>query len=181
MVTEGLVKEAYVAERCEPEPFAHWKAFVSEERNSPESSEGITGVPAHLVREAARIYASARNSAIYYGLGVTEHSQGTTTVMAIANLAMATGNLGREGVGVSPLRGQNNVQGSCDMGSFPHEFSGYRHVSDGATRAVRGCSGVPLQSEPARIPNMFEPPSMAASRACTQGEDFSSPIRTPTT
>ncbi len=79
---------------------------------------------------------AARNGAIYYGLGVTEHSQGTTMVMAIANLAMATGNLGREGVGVNPLRGQNNVQGSCDMGSFPHEFSGYRHVSDAATRAL---------------------------------------------
>ena len=68
--------------------------------------------------------------AIYYGLGVTEHAQGSTTVMGIANLAMATGNIGREGVGVNPLRGQNNVQGSCDMGSFPHELPGYRHVSD---------------------------------------------------
>ena len=66
---------------------------------------------------------------------MTEHSQGSTMVMGIANLAMATGNLGREGVGVSPLRGQNNVQGSCDMGSFPHEFSGYRHVSDDSVRA----------------------------------------------
>src|SRR3546814_15496310 len=62
------------------------------------------------------------------------HSQGSSTVMAIANLAMATGNVGREGVGVNPLRGQNNVQGACDMGSFPHEFSGYRHVSDDAVR-----------------------------------------------
>src|SRR3546814_20371140 len=68
-------------------------------------------------------------------LGVTEHSQGSSTVMAIANLAMATGNVGKPGTGVNPLRGQNNVQGACDMGSFPHEFSGYRHVSDGAVRA----------------------------------------------
>ena len=90
--------------------------------NSPEAMEKVTGVPAKLLRGAARLYASGPNSAIYYGLGVTEHSQGTTMVMGIANLAMATGNLGREGVGVSPLRGQNNVQGSCDMGSFPHEF-----------------------------------------------------------
>src|SRR3546814_1228293 len=75
------------------------------------------------------------NSAIYYGLGVTEHSQGSSTVMAIANLAMATGNIGRPGVGVNPLRGQNNVQGSCDMGSFPHELAGYRHISDTAVRA----------------------------------------------
>ena len=72
----------------------------------------------------------AATRAIYYGLGVTEHSQGSTMVLGIANLAMATGNLGREGVGVNPLRGQNNVQGSCDMGSFPHEFTAYRHVLD---------------------------------------------------
>ena len=87
------------------------------------------------MRAAARLYATAGNGAIYYGLGVTEHSQGSTMVMGIANLAMATGNIGREGVGVNPLRGQNNVQGSCDMGSFPHEFPGYRHVSDDAVRA----------------------------------------------
>src|SRR5690606_7975929 len=118
----------------------------------------VTGVPAELVRGAARLYASAPNGAIYYGLGVTEHSQGTTMVMAIANLAMATGNLGREGVGVNPLRGQNNVQGSCDMGSFPHEFSGYRHVSDPATRQLFERDwGVELQPEPGlRLPNMFE-------------------------
>jgi formate dehydrogenase major subunit len=86
-------------------------------------SKQYTGVPAEL-RGAARLYATGGNGAIYYGLGVTEHSQGSTTVMAIANIAMATGNIGREGVGVNPLRGQNNVQGSCDMGSFPHELPG---------------------------------------------------------
>ena len=98
------------------------------------------------------------NGAIYYGLGVTEHSQGSTSVMAIANLAMATGNIGREGVGVNPLRGQNNVQGSCDMGSFPHEFSGYRHVSTDAVREVfERMWGVPLSKEPGlRIPNMLD-------------------------
>jgi formate dehydrogenase major subunit len=175
VVTEGLVKEAYVAERCEPEPFAKWKAFVALERNSPEASEGITGVPADKVRRAARLYATGGNGAIYYGLGVTEHSQGTTTVMAIANLAMATGNLGREGVGVNPLRGQNNVQGACDMGSFPHEFSGYRHVSDAATRTLfEGAWGVPLQSEPGlRIPNMFEAALDGTFRGLyVQGEDI---------
>src|SRR5262249_31202162 len=111
-----------------------------------------------LVRQAARLYATAGNGAIYYGLGVTEHSQGSTMVMAIANLAMATGNLGREGVGVNPLRRQNNVQGSCDMGSFPHGFSGYRHVSDPSTRALfERAWGVALLPEPGlRIPNMFE-------------------------
>jgi formate dehydrogenase major subunit len=137
--------------------------------------EKVSGVPANLVRGAARLYAGGPNSAIYYGLGVTEHSQGTTMVMGIANLAMATGNLGREGVGVSPLRGQNNVQGSCDMGSFPHEYSGYRHVSDDATRALfESMWKVQLGSEPGlRIPNMFEAALDGSFRGLyIQGEDF---------
>ena len=158
IVTDGLTREEYVSSRCEPDSYARWKAFVAEPRNSPEATAAFTGVEPELVRKAARLYGSAGNGAIYYGLGVTEHSQGSTMVMAIANLAMATGNLGREGVGVNPLRGQNNVQGSCDMGSFPHEFSGYRHVSDAAVRGMfEDAWGVPLLSEPGlRIPNMFE-------------------------
>jgi formate dehydrogenase major subunit len=158
VVTEGLTKEAYIQERCEADSYARWKAFVAHPERSPEASASVTGVPAESVRAAARMYASAGNGAIYYGLGVTEHSQGTTMVMCIANLAMATGNLGREGVGVNPLRGQNNVQGSCDMGSFPHELTGYRHVADNAIRATFESSwGVTLDPEPGlRIPNMFE-------------------------
>jgi formate dehydrogenase major subunit len=158
IVAEGLVKEDFVRERCEMPSFDKWRNFVAQERNSPEAMEAITGVPAADVRAAARLYATAGNGAIYYGLGVTEHSQGSTMVMGIANLAMATGNIGREGVGVNPLRGQNNVQGSCDMGSFPHEFPGYRHVSDDVTRHLfEGEWGVSLQNEPGlRIPNMFE-------------------------
>ncbi len=148
-MTEGLTKDDYVAERCEPASYELWKELVAAERNSPEAMEPMTGVPAELVRRAARLYASGPNSAIYYGLGVTEHSQGSTTVMAIANLAMVTGNLGREGVGVNPLRGQNNVQGACDMGSFPHEFSAYRHVSDPVVRGLfEQAWGVTLQAEP---------------------------------
>jgi len=175
VVTEGLTREDYIAARCEPDSYAKWKAFVAEPRNSPEASEVITGVPAERVRRAARLYAAAGNAAIYYGLGVTEHSQGTTAVMGIANLAMATGNLGREGVGVNPLRGQNNVQGSCDMGSFPHEFSAYRHVSDPEVRkAFEQEWGVTLQSEPGlRIPNMFEAALDGTFKAMyVQGEDF---------
>jgi len=158
IVTEGLVDEEFVRTRCEADAFAKWRAFVSEQRNSPEAMESVTGVPAAQVRAAARLYATGGNGAIYYGLGVTEHSQGSTTVMGIANLAMATGNIGREGVGVNPLRGQNNVQGSCDMGSFPHEFPGYRHVADNAVRATfEQAWNVHLQNEPGlRIPNMFE-------------------------
>jgi formate dehydrogenase major subunit len=135
----------------------------------------VTGVPASEVRSAARMYATAPNAAIYYGLGVTEHSQGSTMVMGIANLAMATGNIGREGVGVNPLRGQNNVQGSCDMGSFPHEFPGYRHVSDDAVRSqFERRWNVKLLAEPGlRIPNMFEAALDGEFKALyIQGEDI---------
>ena len=158
IVTEGLVKEDYVAERCEPKAFGEWREFVARPSNSPEAMQFVTGVQAAEVRAAARLYATAGNGAIYYGLGVTEHSQGSTMVMGIANLAMATGNVGREGVGVNPLRGQNNVQGACDMGSFPHELPGYRHVSDATARAAfEAAWGVDIQPEPGlRIPNMLD-------------------------
>ncbi len=158
IVTEGLVDEDFVSTRCEAPAFEKWRNFVAQEINSPESMQAVTGVPAADVRAAARLYAEAGNGAIYYGLGVTEHSQGSTAVMGIANLAMATGNIGREGVGVNPLRGQNNVQGSCDMGSFPHEFTAYRHVSDDAVRSTfESAWGVSLRNDPGlRIPNMFE-------------------------
>ncbi|HEX2890111.1 formate dehydrogenase subunit alpha [Vineibacter terrae] len=175
IVTEGLVDEAFVRERCELDDFAAWAAFVAEERNSPEAVAEMSGVPAALMRQAARLYATGGNAAIYYGLGVTEHSQGTTAVMAIANLAMATGNIGRPGVGVNPLRGQNNVQGSCDMGSFPHEYSGYRHVSDDATRAVfETMWGVALDHEPGlRIPNMLDAAVDGSFKGLyIQGEDI---------
>jgi len=175
IVTEGLHKEDYVRARCEPADYDKWKAFICDPRNSPEAMEEATGVPAAQVRAAARIYAGARNAAIYYGLGVTEHSQGTTMVIAIANLAMVTGNLGRPGVGVNPLRGQNNVQGSCDMGSFPHELPGYRHVSDPAVRALFSTHwGVPIEPEPGlRIPNMFDAAVDGSFRALyVQGEDI---------
>ncbi|HUW52943.1 MAG TPA: formate dehydrogenase subunit alpha [Rhodanobacter sp.] len=175
IVTEGLVDRDFVARRCEPDAFEKWSAFVGQDKYSPEAMEAETGVPAALVRGAARLYASGGNGAIYYGLGVTEHAQGSTAVMAIANLAMATGNIGREGVGVNPLRGQNNVQGSCDMGSFPHEFPGYRHVGDVATRALFEKDwGVPLLGEPGlRIPNMFEAALDGSFRGLyIEGEDI---------
>src|ERR1700749_1196414 len=158
VVTEGLVKEDYVRERCDWEAFQEWAEFVARPEHTPEAAEAFTGVPAAEIRGAARLYATGGNAAIYYGLGVTEHSQGSTAVMAIANLAMATGNVGRRGVGVNPLRGQNNVQGSCDMGSFPHEFSGYRHVSEDTVRETfERMWGVPLSKEPGlRIPNMID-------------------------
>jgi len=175
IATEGLIDEEFVRTRCEADAFAKWRAFVCAEHNSPEAMENVTGVPARDVRAAARLYATGGNAAIYYGLGVTEHSQGSTAVMGIANLAMATGNIGREGVGVNPLRGQNNVQGSCDMGSFPHEFPGYRHVSDAATRQLFERDwGVSLRDEPGlRIPNMFEAALDGEFKALyIQGEDI---------
>jgi formate dehydrogenase major subunit len=175
IVTEGLANDAFALERCDPEEYRTWEAFVSQPKYSPEEVEKITGVPAETIRGAARLYARQGNSAIYYGLGVTEHSQGSTMVIGMANLAMATGNLGREGVGVSPLRGQNNVQGSCDMGSFPHELSGYRHISDAGVRAMFEKDwGVQLESEPGlRIPNMFDAALDGSFKGMyIQGEDF---------
>jgi formate dehydrogenase major subunit len=158
ILTENLHNQKFIDERVDPADFKTWADFIRRPENSPEAMEKVTGVPASEVRAAARLYAKGPNSAIYYGLGVTEHSQGSTMVMGIANLAMLCGMLGRRGVGVNPLRGQNNVQGSCDMGSFPHEYSGYRHVSDDATRVLfENDWGVKLDPEPGlRIPNMFD-------------------------
>lgn len=175
IVTEGLVDESYVRERCDLEAFQAWAEFVSDASRSPEAVEPMTRVPADELRAAARLYATGGKAAIYYGLGVTEHSQGSTTVMAIANLAMATGNIGKRGAGVNPLRGQNNVQGACDMGSFPHELSGYRHVSDDTARALfETMWGVELDDEPGmRIPNMLDAAVAGEFKGIyIQGEDI---------
>ena len=194
IVVEGLFDEGYVAERCDAASFAEWRDWVASPENAPEALEAASGVPAATVRAAARLYATGAsdgtratldahvarhgrrpNAAIYYGLGVTEHAQGSTAVIAIANLAMVTGNVGREGVGVNPLRGQNNVQGSCDMGSFPHELPGYRHVADDAVRAeFEAAWGVPISAEPGlRIPNMFDAALDGSFRGLyCQGEDI---------
>lgn len=175
IVTEGLYDEAFIRDRCDLDEWADYADFVANPDYAPEAVEGLTGVPAATLRAAARAYAAAPNASIYYGLGVTEHSQGSTTVIAIANLAMMTGNIGRPGVGVNPLRGQNNVQGSCDMGSFPHEFPGYRHVSDPAVRGLfERTWGVSLSSEPGlRIPNMLDAAIAGRFKALyVQGEDI---------
>ncbi len=158
IVSEGLEDARFIAQRCEQPAYQQWREFISDPRHAPEATAAVTGIDPQQLRAAARLYASAGNGAIYYGLGVTEHSQGSTMVMGIANLAMLTGNLGREGVGVNPLRGQNNVQGSCDMGSFPHELPGYRHISGVEVRnQFERAWGVKLDAEPGlRIPNMFD-------------------------
>jgi len=174
-VSEGLIDGEYVNERCDPESFAAWKECVLKPENSPEAVAEISGVPADDIREAARLYASADKGAIYYGLGVTEHSQGSTMVMGMANLAMATGNIGFSGTGVNPLRGQNNVQGSCDMGSFPHELPGYRPVQDDEIRgSFEKLWGVEIDAEPGyRIPNMFDAAIAGEYKGMyIQGEDI---------
>ncbi len=175
VINEGLEDKAFIEARTDGDTYMRWREFISDVRHSPETTETVTGVPAEKVRAAARVYASAKNAAIYYGLGVTEHSQGSTTVMGIANLALATGNIGRPGVGVNPLRGQNNVQGSCDMGSFPHELPGYQHVSDSSVRArFEQMWGVTLDDEPGlRIPNMFNAALDGTFKGMyVQGEDI---------
>ncbi len=172
--SEGFLDETFIKERSDLESFKEWRDFIIDPANSPEEVSKISGVPADDIRAAARLYASAKNAAIYYGLGVTEHSQGSTMVMGMANLAMATGNIGRPGVGVNPMRGQNNVQGSCDMGSFPHELAGYRPVGDDAVRGVfEKAWGVTLDNKPGyRIPNMFDEACAGTFRGMyIQGED----------
>ncbi len=174
-LTEDLIDLDFVRERCDIDSFQEWCEFIRQEQNSPEHVAKIAGVDAEEIRGAARLFATARNAAIYYGLGVTEHSQGSTMVMAMANLAMATGNIGREGVGVNPLRGQNNVQGAVDVGSFPHELPGYRQITDEVARQQFSHAwDIEVDPEPGlRIPNMFD-------EACAdnfkgmfiQGEDF---------
>jgi len=175
IVTEKLYDEAFIRERCDWDEFQDYAEFVSAPHNAPEAVEVLTGVKADEVRAAARAYATGGNGAIYYGLGVTEHSQGSTTVIGIANLAMMTGNVGRPGVGVNPLRGQNNVQGSCDMGSFPHELPGYRHVKNDDVRAIfEKAWGVTIDNEPGlRIPNMLDAAVEGTFKGLyCQGEDI---------
>jgi formate dehydrogenase major subunit len=175
IVTENLTDQGFIRERCDLQEYQEWAEFVARPDHSPEAVAAFTGVDPADLREAARLYATGGTAAIYYGLGVTEHSQGSTSVMAIANLAMATGNIGRQGGGVNPLRGQNNVQGACDMGSFPHELSGYRHVSDPDARALFQSSwGVDIDPEPGlRIPNMLDAAVAGQFKAIyIQGEDI---------
>ncbi|MCV6589052.1 MAG: formate dehydrogenase subunit alpha [Marinobacterium sp.] len=175
VITEGLEDQAFIAERCNDSSYATWREFIRGEENSPEKMSQVTGVAAEDIRRAARMYAGEHNGAIYYGLGVTEHSQGSTMVMGIANLALATGNIGRDGVGVNPLRGQNNVQGSCDMGSFPHDLPGYQHISDDQARSRFEAEwGVTLDHEPGlRIPNMFDAAIAGRFKGMyVQGEDI---------
>ncbi len=154
IVTEGLVDQEFVDQRTEgyDDFLRQIKALDIDEL------EKITGVDKDLARQAAIAYATAPNAMSFHGLGVTEHSQGTFTVMQIADLAMLTGNIGRRGVGVNPLRGQNNVQGAADMGVQPHQGAGYLDVTDPQVKAFyEQHYGVPLPDHVGyKIPEMFD-------------------------
>ena len=145
IIEEGLTDTDFIAERTEdfdelPEVLATY---------TPEFVEQISGVPADKIREAARIFATAAKGAIFYSMGVTQHSHGTEHVISLSNLALMTGNLGRAGVGVNPLRGQNNVQGACDMGALPNVYTGYQSVGDAAAQERFNTAwGVTLPDKP---------------------------------
>ena len=125
IVENDLHDKEFIAERCEN--FAEF--LESLEPFTPEFVEETTGVPWEQIAEAARVYATNRPSQLYYAMGITQHSHGTDNVLAVANLAMLTGNVGREFTGVNPLRGQNNVQGACDVGGLPDVYPGYQKVT----------------------------------------------------
>ena len=174
IVREGLYNEEFVRARCDWDDFGLWMGMVGDDRYSPEVVGPEAGLDPDDIRRLARIYASGPNSTIYYGLGVTEHSQGSTGVMCLGNLTMATGMVGREGVGVNPLRGQGNVQGGSCLGSWPHMLTGYRFVTDDAVRgSFEDEWKITLDSEPGlRLPNMFDAAVTGSFKAIyIQGED----------
>ena len=131
IIEEGLEDKEFIAARTES-----YEALVEAVKNfTPEKAEKITIVPAEKIREAARIYANASSASIVYSMGITQHTTGTDNVLSLANLAMLTGNVGKESAGVNPLRGQNNVQGACDVGALPNVYPGYQSVDDATIRA----------------------------------------------
>jgi formate dehydrogenase alpha subunit len=154
IVRDGLVDRAFVEARAEPAEayFEHLKRY------DPARVEAITGVPARLIEEAAHLYAASRPAAIFYGLGVTEQAQGVSGVRCLANLCVLTGNFGKPGSGANPLRGQNNVQGSSDVGALPTYLTMYRKMADDETRrAFEAKWGRPIGPERGlMIPEMFD-------------------------
>ena len=145
IISEKLHHEEFVKTRTEN--FEAMKKVV--EKYTPEYVEKVTTIPAEKIREAARLYAKADKAAIVYSMGITQHTTGVDNVVSTANLAMLTGNLGKEGVGVNPLRGQNNVQGACDVGALPNVFSGYQKVdADDVRKKFEDAWGVKLPPKP---------------------------------
>jgi formate dehydrogenase alpha subunit len=145
VVDAGLTDEPFISERCE----GYEPLLQSLEPYTLEQVEGTTGVSGHKIRQAAKIFGQARAAMILYGMGITQHTTGTDNVKAVANLLMLTGNLGRRGTGFSPLRGQNNVQGACDMGALPNVYPGYQRVNDPVAQAkFEKAWGRPLSPSP---------------------------------
>ena len=145
---EGLLDKAFVEQRCE-----NFEEFKNSLKGfNLELVSEITGVPASTIAEAARIYATQSPASILYAMGITQHSHGTDNVLAIANLSMLTGNVGKRASGVNPLRGQNNVQGACDMGALPNVFTGYQQVASASVRSkFEAAWGCPLPPEPGTV------------------------------
>jgi predicted molibdopterin-dependent oxidoreductase YjgC len=154
IITEGWADEQFIADRCEN----YEDLWTVLESYTPEVAARITGVPVEKIRQAAEIYARTPRAGIFYTLGITEHTTGTANVMNLANLAMVTGHVGTPHSGVNPLRGQNNVQGACDMGALPNVYSGYRNVTVPEHAAFfEDAWGVPLDRDLGlRIPEMFD-------------------------
>jgi predicted molibdopterin-dependent oxidoreductase YjgC len=130
IIGEGLLNEVFIAERTEN--FEAVKEAVK--KYTPEYVEKIAGIPAEDLKKAARLYAKSPAASIVYAMGITQHITGTDNVKSLANLAMLSGNIGRPGTGVNPLRGQNNVQGACDMACLPGNLPGYKRVAEEAER-----------------------------------------------
>lgn len=154
ILQEGLHDQKFISERTE-----NFEALKETVRNyAPDTVANLTGVPVEDLYAVARLYATTDKAMLFYTLGITEHICGTSNVMSVANLAMLTGHLGRPGTGVNPIRGQNNVQGACDMGALPNVFSGYQKVVDPTARAkFEEAWGVSLPENPGlMIADMFE-------------------------
>ena len=145
IITNGLQDKEFI--RARTEGFDELWETVKD--YTPESVEGVTGVSPQLLKQAAKLYATSKKSCIMYSLGITEHTVGTNNVISMANLAMITGHVGKEFSGVYPMRGQNNVQGACDMGALPNVYSGYQPVTDeGVRKKFENAWGVNLPSSP---------------------------------
>lgn len=154
IVAEGLADENFIAERTE-----NYDALKKAVKTfTPDYVESITGIPKDDLINAAHLFAQAGAAAILYAMGITQHTKGTNNVKCIANLAMLTGNIGRPGTGVNPLRGQNNVQGACDMGALPNVYPGYQQVAnEDAAKKFEKAWGTTLSRKPGiTIPHMME-------------------------
>ena len=156
ILAEGLADEAFVAARMEPDSLAALKAVV--DQYPPERVSAITGISMVDIRRAARLYGQAERASILYAMGITQHTSGVDNVTSVANLAMLTGNVGRESTGINPLRGQNNVQGACDMGGLPNFYPGYQNVAAEAAIAkfAQAWGSVPPAQAGLTMPEMLD-------------------------